>query len=111
MLTCLSLSICESVLAGQVIACAADRPCITEARQVGNQVFFSWGNDGGWDVFNVRYKTSGGGDKQVENRSGHYHFNNVKRNRVYTISVQGCKSRTFGSSTCSPWEQASVTTH
>jgi hypothetical protein len=82
----------------------------TDLHKVRDQVFFSWNNDGGWDFFNVRYK-SGGGDKQVENRSGHYHFNGVKPNRIYTISVQGCNSHTLGRSTCSPWEQASVTTH
>src|SRR5207249_51993 len=90
--------------------CAADRPCFTEARQVGDKVYFSWGVTGPWDFYNVRYK-SGGGDKQVENRSGHYHFNNVQPNRIYRISVQGCNSHTLGRSTCSPWEQASVTTH
>jgi hypothetical protein len=114
MLGCLSLSVCVSVLAAgfgnDTNPCAADRPCFNEARQVGNQVFFSFtGVNGGWDFYNVRYK-SGGGDKQVENRSGHYHFNNVKPNRIYTISVQGCNSHTLGRSTCSPWEQASVTT-
>ena len=42
MLTCLSWSLCESVLAGPV-----DRPGFNGARQVGNQVIFHFTGVGG----------------------------------------------------------------
>jgi hypothetical protein len=64
---------------------------------------------GGWDFYNVRYAKDGG-ETQVENRSGHFTFNNVQPNRRYTISVQGCNSHFLGHSTCSPWSESSVDT-
>jgi hypothetical protein len=111
----LSLSFCESVLAAgfgnDTNPCAADRPCFNEARQVGNKIFFKFtGVNGGWDFYNLRY-AHGGGEKQIENRSGSFTFNNVKPNQVYTLKVQGCNSHTFSRSTCSPWSEQSVTTH
>jgi hypothetical protein len=88
--------------------CTAGQPCIT-GYQSGNQIIFKFTNDG-WDFFNVRYARAGGGEKQVENRSGSFTFNNVRPNRVYTLKVQGCNSHTFGRSTCSRWTEESVTT-
>jgi Fibronectin type III domain len=110
MLTCLSLSFCQSAMAGPARGCAADRPCFNGAYQSGNQVIFQFTGVTGWDFYNVRYATVGGGERQVENRSGTFTFNNVRPNRVYTLKVQGCNSRTFGRSTCSPWVEESVTT-
>jgi hypothetical protein len=114
MLICLILVLCAGVRAAgfgnDVNNCAADRPCFNEAYQSGNKVVFKFtAVNAGWDVYNVRYKT-GGGDKQVENRSGSFVLNNCKPNRIYTISVQGCTKHTFGHSTCSPWSSQSVTT-
>jgi len=110
-MTCLSLSFCQSAMAGgfgnDVKLCPAGQPCIT-GYQSGNQIIFKFTNDG-WDFFNVRYKVVGG-EKQVENRSGRFTFNNVKPNRVYKLSVQGCNSHTLRRSTCSPWTEESVTT-
>lgn len=111
-MTCLSLSFCQSAMAGgfgnDVHLCPAGQPCIT-GYQSGNQIIFKFTNDG-WDFFNVRYARVGGGEKQVENRSGQFTFNNVKPNRVYKLSVQGCNSHTLRRSTCSPWVEESVTT-
>jgi hypothetical protein len=86
-------------------SCAAGQPCFTGYRQLGNKVVFRWNNGSGWNVFNVRY-----GNKQVENSSGTFSFTNVRPGRIYTISVQGCHSHTFGRSDCSPWSSQSVTT-
>ena len=50
----------------------------------------------GWDFYNVRFAVAGGGEKQVENRSGHFTLNNVKPRRVYTLKVQGCNAHFLG---------------
>lgn len=109
-MTCLSLSFCQSAMAGPDGGCAADRPCFNGAYQSGNQVIFHFNGIPDWDFYNVRYATVGGGERQVENRSGTFTFNNVRPNRVYTLKVQGCNSRTFGRSACSPWVEESVRT-
>jgi hypothetical protein len=90
--------------------CAIDRPCFNGYRQVGNKVVFDFTGVTGWDFYNVRYAAVGGGEKQVENRSGHFTFNNVRPRRVYTLKVQGCRSRFLAPSVCSPWVSQSVTT-
>jgi hypothetical protein len=95
---------------GDYQGCAADRPCFNGAHQEGNKVVFNFTGVTGWDFYNVRYKAVGGGEKQVENRSGHFTLNNVKPGRVYTLKVQGCNSHFLGHSTCSPWNEQSVTT-
>jgi hypothetical protein len=92
------------------VGCSVDRPCFTRSYQSGNRVIFQFDGVRGWDFYNVRYAQVGGGEKQVENRSGAFTFNNTQPNRVYKIKVQGCKSHTFGRSTCSPWAEESVTT-
>ena len=90
--------------------CPTDRPCFNENYQApGNKVVFKFTNGGVWDFYNVRYAKDGG-EKQVENRSGSFTFNNVASRRVYTLKVQGCKSHTLARSTCSPWVVSSVTT-
>ena len=89
--------------------CPDDRPCFNGARQNGNTVRFQFDGVVGWDYYNVRYRKDGG-EKQVENRSGHYTFRNVLPRRVYTLSVQGCDRRALQSSRCSPWVSQSVTT-
>jgi hypothetical protein len=89
--------------------CAVSEPCFQSARQVGNKIEFAFNGVTGWDFYNVRYAKDGG-EKQVENRSGSFTFNNVRPNRVYTLKVQGCKSHTLARSTCSPWVEESVTT-
>jgi len=96
---------------GDVRSCPADRPCFTESYQSGNKIIFRFDGIGGWDFYNVRYNVRGGGEKQVENHSGSFTFNNVQPNRVYTISVQGCNSRFLRSSVCSPWAEENVTTN
>jgi len=95
---------------GDYQGCAADRPCFNGAHQEGNKVVFNFTGVTGWDFYNVRYAVAGGGEKQVENRSGHFTLNNVKPRRVYTLKVQGCNSHFLGHSTCSPWNEQSVTT-
>lgn len=109
-ITCLSLSFCQRTIAGPDHGCAADRPCFNGAYQSGNQVIFHFTGVTGWDFYNVRYAKVGGGENQVENRSGKFTFNNVRPNRIYTLKVQGCNSRFLGRSRCSPWVEESVTT-
>lgn len=114
MLTCFSLSFCLSgVAAGfgnDTQSCAADRPCFNGYKQDGDKVIFKFTGVTGWDFYNVRYAKVGGGEKQVENRSGSFTFNNVNPHRVYTLKVQGCNSHTLRRSSCSPWVAQSVTT-
>ena len=90
--------------------CAADEPCFNGAYQSGDKVIFNFTGVGGWDFYNVRYVQAGGGEKQVENRSATFTFNNTRPHRVYTLSVQGCNSHALRRSTCSSWVQQSVTT-
>jgi hypothetical protein len=91
-------------------ACAFDAPCFNGSHQEGNTVIFQFTGTCCWDFFNVRYAQVGGGDKQVENKSGTYTFRDVKPNSVYSISVQGCTSHTLSRSTCTSWTRSSVTT-
>jgi hypothetical protein len=91
-------------------ACPADRPCFNEAYQSGDQVIFRFTGVSGWEFYNLRYTIAGGGETQVENRSGTFTFTGVQSNRVYTLKVQGCNSHTLARSTCSPWSEQSVTT-
>lgn len=109
-MACLGLSFCQSAMAGPDGGCAADRPCFNGAYQSGNQVIFHFTAIPDWDFYNVRYAKVGGGERQVENRSGAFTFNNVRPNRVYTLKVQGCKSRFIGRSACSPWVEQSIET-
>jgi hypothetical protein len=84
----LSLSAYQSAMAGPDGGCAFDRPCIF-GRQDGSRIIFDFtGDKSNWDFFNVRYATRSG-EKQVENRSGVFTFNNVMPNLVYTLKVEG----------------------
>lgn len=91
-------------------ACAFDAPCFNGSHQEGNTVVFQFTGTCCWDFFNVRYAQAGGGEKQVENKSGTYILTDTKPNSVYSISVQGCTSHTLSHSTCTSWTQSSVTT-
>jgi hypothetical protein len=90
--------------------CPTDRPCFNGAYQACHTVVFEFNGITGWDFYNVRYRVAGGGENQVENRSGKYTIDNAKPGATYTIKVQGCKSRFLGPSDCSPWVEESVTT-
>ncbi len=90
--------------------CPDDRPCFQGSSQSGSDVIFRFNGITGWDVYNVRYAKVGGGEEQVENRSGHFTIHHAGRNRVYTLKVQGCHKHTLGRSDCSPWVEDSVTT-
>jgi hypothetical protein len=90
--------------------CAVSEPCFTGAYQAGNRVIFEFNGITGWDFYNVRYPKTGGGEAQVENRSGHFTINNASPNRIYRIKVQGCHSHFLGHSDCSAWVEQSVTT-
>src|SRR5262249_757060 len=104
---CLFLSVsCAMVAQG----CPLGRPCFVSAYQSCHTVLFDFSGINDWDFYNVRYRVSGGGERQVENRSGKYTINNARPAATYTISVQGCSSRFLGRSRCSPWVQESVTT-
>jgi hypothetical protein len=94
---------------GDTQNCPDDRPCFNQFQQVGDTVVFQFTESCCWDFYNVRYAKDGG-ETQVENKSGHFTFNNVQPNRRYVISVQGCNSHFLGHSTCSPWSEASVDT-
>ena len=103
-------SLAHAGFGNDYVGCAADRPCFNGARQSGSKIIFQFTGVTGWDFYNVRYAQVGGGEKQVENRSGSFTFNNVKPNRIYRLKVQGCNSHTLARSTCSPWVEESVTT-
>lgn len=104
---CLFLGVsCSMVAQG----CPVDRPCFVSAYQACHTVNFDFSGIKDWDFYNLRYPVSGGGERQVENRSGKYTINNARPAATYTIKVQGCSSRTLRSSKCSPWVQESVTT-
>ena len=49
------------------------------------------------------YETAGG-------NSGSFRINNVNPGMTYTVKVQGCDRDIFGSSTCTPWYEDSITT-
>jgi hypothetical protein len=90
--------------------CPSDRPCFNENYQKCHTVIFSFNGIGGWDFYNIRYSTAGGGETQAENRSGKFTVPNARPNSTYRIKVQGCYSRALQSSSCSPWVESSVTT-
>ncbi len=90
--------------------CAADRPCFRGAYQECHTVVFDFSIVMGWDFFNVRYRNTGGGESQEENRSGVYTIGNARPSSTYTIKVQGCTSHFLRPSDCSPWVEQSVTT-
>jgi hypothetical protein len=96
--------------AGPDNSCPIDQPCFTGLRQFGDKIVFRFDGVRDWEFYNVRYALAGGGEKQVENRSGSFTFKNTQPNRTYRLSVQGCNSHTFARSTCSPWAEASITT-
>jgi hypothetical protein len=96
-------------LASPSVGCSAEEPCFRAAYQAGSKVIFEFDGVRGWDFYNVRFAVAGG-EKQVENRSGRFTFNNIRPNRKYTLSVQGCRSRTLQRSVCSPWVAESVVT-
>jgi hypothetical protein len=100
----------EYTWAGGVNLCPADRPCFNGSYQDCHRVVFQFTGVTGWDFYNVRYRTAGGGETQVENKSGMYTIENAKPNSTYTIKVQGCNSNILASSDCSPWVESSVTT-
>ena len=100
----------QGTLQGDTQSCAADQPCFNGAYQQGNTVIFQFTGVCCWDFYNVRFPQKGGGDKQVENKSGTFRFTDVQPNSVYRISVQGCSSHFLGHSTCTDWVQSSVTT-
>jgi hypothetical protein len=90
--------------------CSINAPCFSKAYQTNDgRVYFQFDEVTGWDFYNVRYP-SGGGEAQLENRSGHFTINNVLPNRVYTLNVQGCHRHVLGRSDCSAWVGAQVTT-
>ena len=81
------------------VSCAADLPCFNAMYESGNTVVFRFTGVTGWDYYNVRYPLSGGGDKQIENRSGSFTFTGTQPGRIYKLSVQGCNSHTLARST------------
>jgi hypothetical protein len=96
--------------AGGTVPCDGEAPCINKIYESGNNVVFEFNFIRDWEYYNVRYKGPDGNDKQVENRSGVFTFKNTLPNHRYTLSVQGCNTRTFASSTCSPWASDSIVT-
>jgi hypothetical protein len=95
----------------QQIALGCRGACLDNLRgyQRGSNVFFEWSGTG--HVYNVRYATARG-ERQVANRTGRFAVYDVLPNRVYNISVQACYKGSFLSkSTCTGWQNASVTTY
>lgn len=96
------------------IGCAYDRPCIDNLSQEGNTLIIHWNGQGNYDAYNVRWSRPGKNESQVKRPgggSGEFRVNNVHSGTTYTFKVQGCNTHFLGRSTCSPWEEQSITTH
>jgi hypothetical protein len=102
---------CALVAAGHAQnLCRYDAPCFRAAYQDCHKVIFDFGGVSGFDFYNVRYATEGGGTAQVENDSGIFVIDDAHANSTYTITVQGCNSSFLSSSDCSVWQSQSFTT-
>jgi hypothetical protein len=100
-------------LNGDVIACAVDRPCITELYQDGTTLVIGWDGEGDWGHYNFRWGRPGRDETQSETdggTSGSFRITNVNPGMTYTVKVQGCNRDLFGNSSCTPWEEDLYTT-
>jgi hypothetical protein len=93
------------------VACAFDRPCITDLYISTTNALIANVNGSGWDVINVRWSRPG---REGEQRSFKGHNGLIKvlsgttNGLVYTVSVQGCNTRPLQSSRCTDWDLSRV---
>ena len=95
------------------IACAYDRPCFDKMYQNGNTLIIHWNGQENYDTYNVRWSRPGRNETQIERpggNSGEFKVKNVRSRTNYTFKVQGCNTHFLSRSTCSPWEQQTITT-
>ena len=93
------------------VACAADRPCITEVYISTTNALIARVNGSDWDVINVRWSRPGREGAQTEHRGRNAAIQVLTGTTpgvTYTVSVQGCNKRPLQSSRCSPWDQSSI---
>ncbi len=106
------ISVVQAGFGNDNIACAYDRPCIDNLYQDGNSLVIHWNGQENYDSYNVRWSRPGKDEVQIKRPgggSGDFRVNNVYSGTTYTFKVQGCNTHFLGRSTCSPWEQQSIT--
>lgn len=115
-LACASLAVPGPAAAapsgGDQVLCAVGQPCIDNLYQTGTTIVVEWTADQEWDGFNFRWSRPGRAETQYAvsgGRSGSFRITNVHPGVTYSVTVQGCTTHFLSSSTCSPWEYASIT--
>ncbi|MFD9828490.1 fibronectin type III domain-containing protein [Tsukamurella tyrosinosolvens] len=102
----------SAVPSGGQVLCAVGQPCIDNLYQTGTTIVVEWRGDQEWDGYNVRWSRPGRAETQhavAGGRAGSFRINDVHPGVTYTVKVQGCETHVLSSSTCSPWEEASIT--
>ncbi|MCA0155348.1 fibronectin type III domain-containing protein [Tsukamurella sp. M9C] len=97
---------------GDQVLCAVGQPCIDNLYQTGTTIVVEWKGDQEWDAYNVRWSRPGRAETQhavAGGRRGSFRITTVNPGVTYTVKVQGCETHVLSSSTCSPWEEASIT--
>lgn len=93
--------------------CPDDRPCITSLYQDGKSIKVGWDGHEDFSHYNFRWSRPGRADSQHETSGGGgggFTINKVWSSTTYTVKVQGCNKPLFGSSTCTPWAEETITT-
>jgi len=95
------------------VACAADRPCITDLYiSTTNALIVNVNLNGtNYDVINLRWSRPGreGQQRSFRGRNGVIEvLSGTTKGVVYTVSVQGCNKRTFQSPACTDWDISRV---
>ncbi len=101
-----------AVPSGGQVLCAVGQPCIYTVYQTGTTIVIEWRGDQEWDGYNVRWSRPGRAETQhavAGGRSGSFRITNAQAGVTYTLKVQGCETNFLSSSTCSPWEEVSIT--
>lgn len=102
-----------TTLASAQAACPADQPCINSIliNGRGGPLTINVVNARGYDRLNVRWSrpgrqgkqsSYGGGDGEIDVLSA------TSSGVLYTVSVQGCRTRVLQSSRCTDWHEAQV---
>jgi hypothetical protein len=107
----ISLSLLSSVPSRAQVACAYDRPCITELFISKSNQLVARIDGSDWDVINVRWSRPGREGNQTEHpgrNAAVVVFNSTTPGVTYTVVTQGCRKRPLQSSRCSPWDSASI---
>jgi hypothetical protein len=107
----ISLSLLSSVPSRAQVACAYDRPCITELYISKSSQLVARIDGSEWDVINVRWSRPGREGNQTEHpgrNAAVVVLSSTTPGVTYTVVTQGCKKRPLQSSRCSPWDSSSI---